>query len=284
MSSKHDIEALLLGYQSYLMDKDMLGRSAKKYAMRLRYFISWTDEQGHQEIRYPEMTAYIRYCQDTGMKTRLINCYLRSVRHFFDYMNTEGIRYLNPIQDYNPVTGIQIRGVIKKIRTDYLKEEELEELYEKYKGKDKILLGLFVYQGLKVGEIERLEKIHFDLQKGTVYVPATRRGNSRTLRLATPQLYDLMQHMMTIEGPEILTTKYLQNYAQRLCKKLREINPKVQSSIQLRGSRISYWVRTHNIRKAQYLAGHTTIMGTERYKRMNLEDLQKQVNMFHPLK
>lgn len=177
---------------------------------------------------------------------------------------------------------MQIRDVYHKIRADYLDEEELEKLYENYKGKHKILLGLFVYQGMKVGEIERLEKIHFDLKKGTVYVPKTTKGNSRKLKLESVQLYELMEHIMKLEVDSLLG-KPLQNQTQRLCKELRQINPKVRNSSHLRGSRISYWVRNYNLREAQYLAGHNTIAGTEKYRQVNLEDLQNQVNQFHPL-
>ena len=273
---------ILDGFLLYLIDLDMIDRTAKKYCFRAEHFVTWCADMNHKEVRYPEITEYIRYCRDEGKKPKLINSYLRAVRHFFDYLNKEKQSFLNPIRDYNPASSVQVRDVYHTITVDYLDEEELEELYEKYKGKHKIMLGLMVYQGLKVGEIERLEKIHFDLKKGTMYILKHRRSGSRTMKLETVQLYDLMEHMMNLKGSSLIG-KPLQNQAVRLSKELREINPKVRNSTHLRGSRISYWVRNLNIREAQYLAGHTTIVGTEKYRQVNLEDLQNQVNKFHPL-
>ena len=253
-------------------------------------FIRWTEIDLVKEVAYPEMMDYIRHCQDEGKKPEIINRYLRAVRLFFDYLNENKNDYLNPIKDYNPAKDIQIKGVQHKIRPDYLDENELDELYENYpstgsgrgKGKHKILLGLYVYQGLKVGEVEALKKMNFDLKKGNVFIPRTIKGNSRNLKLATVQLYDLMEHVTKLKGSSLLGYP-LQNQSQRLCKELREINPKVRNSSHLRGSRISYWVRNYNIREAQYLSGHLSVASTEKYQRVNLEDLQNQIRKYHPL-
>lgn len=282
---------ILDGFLLYLIDLGIIEKTAKKYRFRAGYFVTWCEDMNHKEVRYPEITEYIRYCRDEGKNPRLINSYLRAVRHFFDYLNKEKQSFLNPIRGYNPASSVQVRDVYHTITVDYLSEEELDELYQKYdtiearKGvaRHKIMLGLMVYQGLKVGEIERLEKIHFDFKKGTVYILEHRRSGSRTMKLETVQLYDLMEHMVHLKGNSLLG-KSLQNQASKLCKELKQINPKVRNSSHLRGSRISYWVRNLNIREAQYLAGHTTISGTEKYRQVNLENLQNQVNKFHPLK
>lgn len=281
MKLNDHIHDLLDGYQAYLQAKPIVKKNAVKYRNRAIHFITWTIQKEYQQIRYPQMMDYVRFCQLT-MKAANINRYLCSIRHFFDYLNHTNNPYLNPVQDFNPAKGIQIKGVFKTIRPDYFKEEELDELYQKYQGKDKVLLGLFVYQGLTVGEVERLEKVHFDLANGKVYVPASGRSNSRTLKLAANQVYDLMKHIMELKRPSLLGSP-LQNHAQRLCKALRLINPKVKNSSHLRGSRISYWMRNYNLREVQYLAGHKTIAGTELYRLVNLEDLQRQVSKFHPL-
>jgi len=283
MSFSKEIRDLLAGFERYLEEGILTtAKNISKYIKRVEFFIKWCETKEIEQVSYTEIMEYIRYCRSLDMNPSNINRYLRAVRHFFDYENKEEHRYLNPIQDYNPAKRMQIKDVYHTIRVDYLEKEELEKLYESYKGKHKILLGLFVYQGLKVGEIERLEKIHFDLKKGTIYIPKTGKGNSRKLKLESVQLYELMEHILKIEADSLLG-KPLQNQAQKLCKELRQINPKIRNSSHLRGSRISYWVRNYNLREAQYLAGHNTIAGTEKYRQVNLEDLQNQVNQFHPL-
>jgi cobalamin-dependent methionine synthase I len=53
---------------------------------------------------------------------------------------------------------------------------------------------------------------------------------------------------------------------------------------QLRQSCIAGWIREHGIRKAQYMGGFRTVSGVERYRDEYLEDLQKLLIEFHPLK
>jgi integrase/recombinase XerD len=279
----NEVPQLITGFEHYLKDGIMqLDHSVRKYKRRVEHFIQWVQSTSIDQVRYTEIMEYVRYCQQEEMSTKTINNYLRSVRHFYDYLNKEQIVFMGGSISYNPAKGVQIKGAYQTIRPDYLKEDVLDSLYEQYNGKHKILLGLLVYQGLKLGEIERLEKIHFDLKKGTVYIPKTINGNSRKLKLAPDQLYDLMEHLLKRNEDSLLGYP-LQNNAIRLCKELREVNSSVKNSSHLRGSRISYWVRNYNIREAQYLAGHTTIAGTEKYRSVNIEDLQEELRKFHPM-
>ncbi|MCP4457928.1 MAG: hypothetical protein GY816_07890, partial [Cytophagales bacterium] len=46
---------------------------------------------------------------------------------------------------------------------------------------------------------------------------------------------------------------------------------------------ITKWVKTHNLRKAQYLAGHRFIGSTESYQENDMEGLIEKINQYHPL-
>jgi integrase/recombinase XerD len=272
----------LNGYEAYLRAKFRDEKNPTKHRRILEKYLDWVDENDFTQIKYSEMMEYIRYLRDSQMQAKHINNYLRAVRHFFDYLQEAKSPFLNPIINYNPALGVQIRDVFHSIRADYLNQEELEKLIEEYQGNHRIMLGLLVYQGLKINEIEKLEKIHFDLKKGTVYVPKSIRGNSRILKLDANQVYELMEHLLGLKTDRILGYP-LTNQGVKLCKDLRKINPKVRNPHHLRGSRISYWVRNYDLREAQYLAGHNTIAGIEEYRKVNVEDLANEVNKYHPL-
>ena len=272
----------LAGYEAYLRAKFRDETNPPKHRRIIEKFLAWVEENAFTQIQYPEMMEYIRYLRGLRMKSLRINAYLRAVRHFFDYLQEEKSPFLNAIENYNPALGIQIRDIFHQIRADYLNEDELEKLIEEYRGNHKIMLGLLVYQGLKINEIEKLEKIHFDLKKGTVYIPKTIRSNSRTLKLEANQIYELMEHLSQTKGDKLLVSS-LTNQGVKLCKDLRKINPKVRNPHHLRGSRIGYWIRNYDIREAQYLSGHSTISGIEIYRKVNMEDLANQVNKYHPL-
>jgi integrase/recombinase XerD len=269
-------------FEAYLKSKAFTDHTIRKYAARAAQLICWAKENKLRHITYNQLLIYVQHLQNKGENPVLINARLLAIRHYFDYENQSGNLYLNKIIGHNPAQSLQIKGKEKKIQSDYLEEEELENLYESYEGNGKVILGLLVYQGLKAAELQRIESLHLDFRKGTLYIPASTRANSRLLKIESLQLYDLIQ--LAIERKnDYLLQKPLQNKLFALFKQLRKINPKVRNAHQLRGSRIVYWIQTQGLRQAQYKAGHTTIAATEKYKQADLKDLWQQVNTHHPL-
>ena len=68
---------------------------------------------------------------------------------------------------------------------------------------------------------------------------------------------------------------------------LNELKPKypyLKNFMQLRVSVISGWVKEKPLREVQYLAGHGSIYSTQRYVQASLDELQAQLNLYHPLK
>ena len=70
---------------------------------------------------------------------------------------------------------------------------------------------------------------------------------------------------------------------QTLLKQLRQINSRIKNLDQIRTSVITQWLKQHDLRKVQHLAGHKYVSSTEAYKQNVLEGLQEAVNRYHPL-
>jgi site-specific recombinase XerD len=64
---------------------------------------------------------------------------------------------------------------------------------------------------------------------------------------------------------------------------VRKIYPNVKNAKHIRASVIAKWVKMHNLRKAQYLAGHRYISSTESYLQNDMEGLKEEVDKFHPM-
>ena len=64
---------------------------------------------------------------------------------------------------------------------------------------------------------------------------------------------------------------------------IRRTNPEMLHPKQIRSSVIAYWLKTHNLRQVQYMAGHKYVSSTERYQSNNLENLQSRLEQCHPL-
>jgi site-specific recombinase XerD len=253
-----------------------------------------------EAIDYKTFLKYIEQLKKTAIKTSTIKSYIGSLKIYFNYLQEENYRADNPI------TNINIKGTVKTIVSNLLTADELEDLYYSYetknqdvaKKRNKIMIGLLVYQGLKVNELEQLKEEHIELYKGKIHIPRTTKSNGRTLELKPWQLMELMEYVQQIR-PQLLTNNRqpttdnffisidgnssLNNVMSRINKELKLINYSYQNAIQIRNSVIVNWLKIHNLRKAQYLAGHRYISSTERYKQDNLESLHEMINTFHPI-
>jgi integrase len=68
----------------------------------------------------------------------------------------------------------------------------------------------------------------------------------------------------------------------KLSEKLKKIDREFSNFAQLRASVITYWIKTYGLRKAQYLAGHKSIVSTEEYLPNLIEDLAEDITKFNP--
>jgi site-specific recombinase XerC len=51
---------------------------------------------------------------------------------------------------------------------------------------------------------------------------------------------------------------------------------------QVRTSVITHWLKQYNLRQVQYMAGHRYVSSTEGYLVNQMEDLQADIDQFHP--
>jgi site-specific recombinase XerD len=249
-----------------------------------------------EEIDYKTFLKYIEELKKTGIKVNTLQSYIGNLKIYFNYLQEENYRADNPIQNIN------IKGRIKTVVSNVLTADELEDLYYSYETKNediarkrnKIMIGLLVYQGIKINELEQLKEEHIELYKGKIHIPKTTKSNGRTLELKPWQLMELMEYIQQIrpqlvpKNSEQLFTSIdgnsnLNNVMSRINKELKLINYSYQNAIQIRNSVIVNWLKIYHLRKAQYLAGHRYISSTERYKQDNLESLHEMINTFHPI-
>ena len=248
-------------------------------------------------IDYKTILKYIEELKKTGIKTNTLQSYIGSLKIYFKYLQEENYRTDNPVENIN------IKGKVKTVLGQLLTAEELEDLYYSYETKEddltrkrnKIIIGLLVYQGLHTTELQHLKEEHVELYKGKIHIPQTARTNGRTLELKPWQLMEFMEYLQQIR-PQIVpkneealfTSSYgntnISNVLKRISEELKLINYNYQNAIQIRNSVIVNWLKSNNLRKTQYLAGHRYISSTERYQQDNLEELHEMINNFHPIK
>jgi site-specific recombinase XerD len=262
---------------------------------------TWSNDYGTtlETIDYKIFLLYLETLNKRLTKKTIVG-YSTSLNHYFKYLQEENYRSDNPIEN------LKIKGVPKTIVKNTLDFEELENLYYSYQAennstirkRNKIILGLLIYQGLKSEDIYNLKLEHVKLQKGQIEIPGTRKSNGRILNLVAWQFMDIQEYQNQIR-PSIIykgnhdTEQFflsekgrltLRNTLKSLHDELKTYNRNYQSFDQIRNSVIVNWLGQYNLRKVQYLAGHRYISSTERYKQDNLDSLQKMITSFHPIK
>lgn len=294
-------------YEDYLEQNNYSKSTIAHYLKRIKEFTVWSKKYGIKasEIDYKTCLKYIKYLQEKRIQVQTINNHIVTLRNYFNYLIEINKRTENPIEK------VSVKGTVKRVLHNLLDADELEDLYYSYETekfnkyankktkltakRNKIITGLMVYQGLNITNLKSLLLEHLELYKGRIYVPSTKRNNSRTMELKSWQVMDLLEYINEIR-PEI--AKYNQIHNEELLipqnhfndlvrigivRNLKKINHKVTNVHHLRASVIVNWLGQYNIRKVQYLAGHKYISSTENYKQDNLESLQEAVNEFHPL-
>lgn len=87
------------------------------------------------------------------------------------------------------------------------------------------------------------------------------------------------QLFISVNGSE-----HIKNSLLHLFRLIRKTYPDITSAQQIRQSVIFQWLKDHNLREVQYMAGRHWVSSTELYQPGNLDHLQSKVDKYHPLR
>jgi site-specific recombinase XerD len=294
---------MIENFKIYLAQRRFMQSTINGHLLNVGYFIKWVEENGLYEVEnisYTDLLSYVNYEQKQNKDVSTINLRISSISKYFEFLKEEGL------VNRNPARTLRIKGKAKIIIQNPLSYDELLNLYNGYKSlakavpnhiKEKselahqrniIIVGLLIWQGLHSGELEKLEVNHVNLNEGIIYIPSTTRSNSRELKLSSQQIITLHTY---IHGgvrnkfkvnDEKLFAGNLHNIISLLIEELKGINPQIKNAQHIRASVILYWLRQHNKRQVQYMAGHKYIHSTEAYEVQELETLTDQLTKHHP--
>jgi integrase/recombinase XerD len=300
-------------FKEWLLLKKYSPATAETVIRILEYFRAWAGKENImalEEIRYSDALAFMQQCGKQGATQKTIANYITHIRKYYQYLISEG-----EIRE-NPVAHIKVQGIKKRVYHDILSVEELHRLYREYpvtieheagktippqekntlsRKRNKVILGLLVYQGLRVEEAAALNVQDLQLREGKITIHGQRRTAGREMKLESVQVYELMDYLYEtrkqfLAAGSTANRLFLQwnggenfgGITQMLLQHLRRINSRVKNFEQLRASVITAWLKHYDLRKVQYLAGHKYVSSTEGYKVNVTDELQEDVTKFHP--
>ena len=288
-----------MNFNQYLKKLGQSKNSIASCEAAVKLFLNWMGKQSiePEQGNYPDVLAYMKYCQKNGTTQRTIQNYVNMIRHYYDHLI--GQRQI----EINPTSGIKIQGVKRKSLYHIFNPEELHAIYNSYqdeslKGKrNKVMLGLLVYQGVKTEELVKLEIKDVKMKEGKIEIPGGLRSEARALQLEPHQVLEFYDYVNSTRKEILIKSEKqsdklfvsieggdsLDSCMHRLMFWVKRKNKLVVNAKQLRASVIVKWLKMYNLRKVQYLAGHRYISSTEAYQQSEMQGLTEEVNKFHPL-
>lgn len=301
--NKHDSEQTQNGlsgsFEDHLKKKVNHQKVLESYLYYQEQFMKWLEGENLsvESCQYVDLLSYVKGLKAKERSTYNLTNYIRGIKYYYEYLqSTEQV-------NHNPARRLNIKGDTYQLPSDLLDRRELNTYVDCPKEtavqkRNKILLGLAVYQALRLDELEAIEPADIDLHKGTAYIRKTGRGARRTLKLEAHQILPLQEYIKEIlpqiraksenpNGKLIMSTGRSPGIKELVCdlnKALRKKYPRFKNLLHIRSSVISLWIEEKNIVEVQYMAGHNSITSTERYKRVSMQDLKKALDRFHPMR
>jgi integrase/recombinase XerD len=143
------------------------------------------------QISHADVMEFADHLRQKGFSIKLINQIMRTLRYYFSHLQQEQEICINP------AAGIILKGTVRNLPHDLLTMPEMEALYESYQVTDnrtyrnKVIIGLLVYQGVTRDELSHLRPEHLKLREGKIHIPATGRQLGRLLPLQPHQILEL---------------------------------------------------------------------------------------------
>lgn len=290
-------------FKDYLTEKEFSTNTIKIYENGIKGFLEWVKKHQYaiENVRYADLMNYIKHSQKKGKSKVGVQHELLAIRHYFNYLiKTWKVKS-------NPAQGVYIRGIARRLPHDLTEYSELVKLYENFSvppdvrsHRNKVILGLLVFQALTIEELEALEPEHINLREGKIKIIGTERTNERVLKLEASQVFELQEYLnktrnRILYGPQVKEPEkikqliigmegatHLPGEVGWMMRRLK--HPQIKTASQIRASVIAEWTKIHDVRIVQYMSGHKYVSTTERYQATHLEDLQEQLRLHHPLK
>jgi site-specific recombinase XerD len=113
----------IINYRRFLKRRNYSKYTLRNYMNTLRRFVLWVDVP-IEEVTHKKLLAFIDYLIDKRLKPKTINCYLDSIRGFYDYLiHEEEVAIIHPVK-----RGYALR--LSRPLPRYLREEQIKKLFD----------------------------------------------------------------------------------------------------------------------------------------------------------
>ncbi len=290
--------ACTVSLQEYLKERHTKG-TAKRYLRDIQNYLQTVTETKAQTATYSDIMEYVGILREKYGNPETVKVTIHAIKKYYFWLNHTGQRKTHPCRNLKlrekSNRDIQIQDLFSPEELELLMERK--ERYLDLGIKNKVTIGLLIYQGLTRNDIVNLTLSDINLDEGTIRIKADTKTNGRTLKLKTKQIMLLHKYidrsrkkLIRAETDSLILTKlgtpergegigYLLETAKHLFTD-RNLNAKT-----VRQSVIANLLKSgHDLRLVQTFAGHKYPSATEKYRQTGIEELKAGIQKYHPLK
>lgn len=256
---------------------------------------------GAEQAMYQDVMAYIGALRIRYSNAATLRGIVCAVKAYYSYLCHAGLREDNPAKAIRlkdrTASDIQLQDLFTAAELEAMLVRA--EPYKKFIYRNRVLMSLLIYQGLRPQEAAAVRIADIDLTAATVYIKGTSQSCARTLELKASQV--------------LLFYEYIHNVRPGLIKGTTTTNILL---IGLQGRALPAWaisvhikrcygtmypgrtICTHTIRQSvitnllkaghdisvvQLFAGHVCAASTQRYQQSGVDTLKAAIQKYHPM-
>jgi len=266
-----DITNAVINYRRFLKRKNCSKHTLKNYMNTLKQFVLWVDVPIEQ-VTHKTVLSFMDHLLDKRLKPKTINCYLNSIRGFYEYLiEEEQVPIPHPVK-----RGYSLR--LSRPLPRYLRDEDVLRLFNVIKSKrDLAMFMLMLRCGLRVEEVAKLTMAALDLPRSQLFVYEGKGVKDRVVYLSNDAYKILVQYLKA--RPSSRAKRVFLIEKGRFKGKpiqVRGIQHRMQHYAQIAGLKVSCHQLRHTMATQllnadadlvtiQDLLGHTRIKTTQRY-------------------
>ncbi len=271
----------IINYRRFLKRKNCSMHTVRNYMSTLKQFVLWVDVPIEQ-VTHKTVLSFIDYLLDKRLKPKTINCYLNSIRGFYEYLiEEEQVSITHPVK-----RGYSLR--LSRPLPRYLRDEDVPRLFNVINSKrDRAMFMLMLRCGLRVEEVAKLTMAALDLPRAQLFVYEGKGSKDRVVYLSD-DAYNALVRYLKVRPSSRAKRVFLVEKGRFKGKpvKVRGIQHRTQHYAKKAGLKISCHQLRHTMATQllnadadlvviQDLLGHTRIKTTQRYCRVSNLKVQR---------
>lgn len=289
----------LNSFYDYITQMGQTPQTAKSYRYTIEHFLSSNPDA--KAYNYQDVIAYLSTLNQTSQQNK--QRVLAALKKYYYYLISIGERETHPCNTLYLRTAKRSKTIIFQ---DLFTPEELElllereERYQYLTDRNRLIMSLFIYQGLTSEEISTMKLDHIDLENAKLYIPSSKKQARRYLPIK-PKQFGLFDKYLRHSRKQIFQVNNIQKSSDYLfinklgnpiidVKHLTEVfkylfQDRNLTPTTIRKSVIANWLNVQNIplEQVQLMAGHRWISSTIKYRKPNPERQRELINQWHPL-